>query len=133
METEKVISSVKRYFDTLEDVTLVIAFGSFLEGRITPESDLDLGIMFKKRPELSLRSDIMYEVSKISGLDTDLVVLNSASPIIKFQILKKGKVIKDCDCRMYNDFYARTIKEYDDLKRIRREQEKNILRGRIYA
>jgi hypothetical protein len=49
------------------------------------------------------------------------------------QVLKKGILLKKASEKMYNDFFTKTIKEYNDLKRIRKPQEENILRGRIYA
>jgi hypothetical protein len=35
--------------------------------------------------------------------------------------------------RAYNEFFVTTVKEYDDLKRNRKEIEDNILKGRVYA
>ncbi|WP_281054581.1 hypothetical protein [Thermodesulfobium narugense] len=34
---------------------------------------------------------------------------------------------------VYNEFFLRTLKEYDNLKIARRSQEQNILNGRIYV
>jgi hypothetical protein len=34
---------------------------------------------------------------------------------------------------VYNEFFVNTVKEYYDLKQNRKQIEKNILRGRIYA
>ena len=48
------------------------------------------------------------------------------------QVLKNGLVVKK-DSHTYNDFFVRTLNEYDDLKYYRQEIEKNILKGRIYA
>ncbi len=133
MDTERVISNISNYLRERDNVLLAIIFGSFLEQRITEESDLDIAILFRGRPSFSVLSDIMDVISELSGLKTDIVVLNTASPIIKMQVLKKGKVLKDADEKMYNDFFLRTVKEYNDLKRVRKEQEQNILQGRLYA
>jgi len=58
--------------------------------------------------------------------------LNTASPILKLQVLKYGKLIKK-DQKTYNDFFVRTLNEYDDLQYTIREIENNMLRGKIYA
>jgi uncharacterized protein len=63
----------------------------------------------------------------------DIVVLNSASPVIKMQVLKKGALLISKDRKVYHEFIVRTVNEYDDLKRTRKEIENNILKGRIYA
>lgn len=67
------------------------------------------------------------------AIEADIVVLNNASPIIKMQVLKKGALLVNKDRRVYNEFFVKTVNEYDDLKRTRREIEDNILKGRIYA
>lgn len=133
MGKEETLSRITGFLNNREDILLAFVFGSFLEGRLTGESDIDIAILFKERPDLSQLSEIMEGISRITGLETDIVVLNNASPIIKMQVLKKGRVIKKVDDFVYNELFSRTIKEYDDLKRIRKEQEKNILRGRLYA
>ena len=73
------------------------------------------------------------KISEMFGLEVDIVVLNNASPVIRMQVLKKGALLVNKDHKVYNDFFVRTVNEYDDLKRTRKEIENNILRGRIYA
>ncbi|NOY65454.1 MAG: nucleotidyltransferase domain-containing protein [Nitrospirae bacterium] len=133
MDSQKNISDIVTFLNTRREVLLAFVFGSFLEDRLTGESDVDVAILFKEMPDLSQLSEIMEGISRITGRETDIVVLNDASPIIKMQVLKKGRVIKKVNESVYNEFFSRTIKEYDDLKRVRREQEEKILRGRIYA
>lgn len=73
------------------------------------------------------------EIEELIGSYVDLVVLNNCSPIIKMQVLKNSILLKKTSDSIYNDFFVKTIKEYDDLKYIRAYAEKNILKGRIYA
>lgn len=49
------------------------------------------------------------------------------------QVLKNGVIAVNRDRSIYNDFFVKTIKEYDDLKRIRKEAEDNLLKARVYA
>ena len=70
--------------------------------------------------------------SKLAEKPVDIVVLNTASPVLRMQVLKYGILIKK-ETRTYIDFYVTTLNEYDDLKYFRREIEENMLRGRIYA
>lgn len=65
--------------------------------------------------------------------ETDIVILNNSSPVIRMQVLKNGVILINKNRAIYNDFFVRTVKEYDDLKRVRKEAEENILRGKIYA
>jgi hypothetical protein len=70
--------------------------------------------------------EIYKELSEMLPFDIDIVVLNTASPVIRMQVLKNAIPIK-IDKKGYYEFYTRTVKDYDDLKFIRREQEKNII------
>ena len=111
---------------------LVFLFGSFAGGFGTDESDVDVAIMFEKVPDFYELSDLQEQLSHCAGKEVDILILNTASPVVKMQILRYGLMIKK-DQRTYNDFYVNTLNEYDDLKYFRKEIEDNILRGRIYA
>ncbi|BCB96752.1 hypothetical protein JZK55_16740 [Dissulfurispira thermophila] len=133
MDTQGILSGIKAFLDNRMEILLAFVFGSFTEERLTEESDVDVAILFKDNPDLSLLTEIMDGISKITGRETDVVVLNNASPIIKMQVLKKGQVVKKANHSVYNEFFLRTVREYDDLKMVRKQQEENILKGRLYV
>ncbi len=129
---DSIFKKLEEYFNK-ECFQLVFIFGSFACGRVAQESDIDLAILFNKKPEIEKIIKISSDIPEITNRKADIVILNDASPIIKMQVLKNGKILKKQSDRIYSDFFIKTIKEYDDLKRIRKEAEKNILKGRIYA
>ncbi len=133
MYLEGKIWEIRSVLSMRSDVLLAFIFGSFTEGRLTKESDVDIAILFDNNPDFSTITEIDDELSSITGLKTDIVVLNYASPIIKMQVLKKGQLLKKANDSIYNDFFVQTVKQYDDIKRVRRPQEENILRGRLYV
>jgi len=73
------------------------------------------------------------ELSSILGREVDLVALNQSSPVFKMQILKNGILIYSRNKKYYHQFFVDTLNQYDDLKRIRKPCEENILKGNIYA
>jgi len=127
-----ITQEIREFLDKRGEVSLAFIFGSFAEGRLNKESDVDIAILFRVEPDISTLTDIMNGISVIVKRDVDIVVLNNASPIIRMEVLRKGRVLKKVDERIYCDFYLRTVKEYDDIKIIRRNQEENILKGKIY-
>jgi predicted nucleotidyltransferase len=128
----KLNKSIEEFSLQRTDFLLVFLFGSFARGLNTDESDIDVAIMFEKVPDFYELSDLQEQLSGHVGKEVDIVILNTASPVLKMQVLRYGLLIKK-DTRTYNDFYVNTLNEYDDLKYFRKEIEDNILRGRIYA
>mgnify|MGYP001576228822 CR=1 FL=1 len=128
-----IAEKLEEYFKDKEEILLVFIFGSAVSGRLTKGSDVDIAVLFSNIPHFSDILKITEEVSETIGREIDIVVLNNSSPVIRMQVLKNGELLKSRDNAIYNDFYVRAVKEYDDLKNVRREAEENILRGRIYA
>lgn len=124
---------LKEYFRNKEEILLAFIFGSAVSSRLTKGSDVDVAVLFSKMPDFSEVLKITTDVSETIGREVDIVVLNNSSPVIRMQVLKNGELIKSIDNASYNNFFVRTVKEYDDLKYVRKEAEENILRGRIYA
>jgi len=114
---EDIAAILKEYFEDKENVFLVFIFGSAVNDRLTKESDVDIAVLFKQTPDFK-------EIIHFKG---DLL------SVIKREVLKNGVLVINKNSAIYNDFFVRTVKEYDDLKRVRKEAEDNILKGRIYA
>ena len=125
-------NQIKQLVSTDDNILLVFLFGSIVNGIFHEESDIDLGICFKHIPSAREYFEMKEDYSGKLKREVDIVVLNTADPIIRMQVLKNGLVVKK-DSHTYNDFFVRTLNEYDDLKYYRQEIEKNILKGRIYA
>ncbi len=133
IEKDIIIAKLMQYFKHKDVASLVFIFGSIVSGHMTEQSDIDIAVLFSHKPQLNEILSTKDEVCTAIGREIDLVVLNDSSPVIRMQVLKNGKLIKNESNAMYNAFYVKTLKEYDDLKYIRNESEKNILKGRIYA
>jgi len=116
-----------------DDIAFAFLFGSSARGEMTAFSDVDIAIFFTGVVNFHRINDLREDLSDLFGTEADIVVLNNASPIIRMQVLKKGTLIIDRNRRLYHEFFVNTVKEYDDLKRNRKDIEDKILRGRIYA
>ena len=130
---ENILPGLRDFLAGKDNVLLSFVFGSATKGRLTEESDIDIAILFTEKPSPSDILEFKDAFENISGIKTDIVILNDASPIIRMQVLKNGVLLSKKDDHVYNEFFMRTVKEYDDLKYTRREEEENILKGRIYA
>ena len=127
------VSVLEPFLARRKGIYLVFLFGSFVSRRMHPASDVDIGILFGSVPNVSQMSALTAELSSLLKKEVDPVVLNHASPILKMQVLKKGVLVFARDLKVYHQFFVDTVNQYDDLKRIRKTCEDNILRGRMYA
>ncbi|HEY9583436.1 MAG TPA: nucleotidyltransferase domain-containing protein [Candidatus Paceibacterota bacterium] len=73
--------------------TLIIAFGSQVSGRTRSGSDFDFAVYSDKPMSLSDHTEISYSLSEKFNINEDkidLVDLQTASPLLKFEIAKKA-------------------------------------------
>ena len=129
----KPLKSLKTFFKGRHRILLAFLFGSFASHCSRPSSDVGIGLLFKTIPDIYAINSMTGELSPILQREADLVVLNHASPVLKMQILKNGTLLYAIDKTYFHQFFADTVNEYDDLKRIRKNCEDSILKGRIYA
>ncbi len=133
LRNSRIVKSLEISLNEKREILLTFLFGSFASKRIHPLSDIDIGILFRTVPDIYAINDLTEELSSLLQRDVDLVVLNHASPVLKMQVLKNGILIYVSDRRHFHQFFVDTVNQYDDLKRIRRNCEDSILKGRIYA
>jgi len=129
----KIVKSLEPLLNEKRGILLTFLFGSFVNKRVRPLSDVDIGILFRTVPDVYAINDLTEELSSLLQREVDLVVLNHASPVLKMQVLKNGILIYASDRRYFHQFFVDTVNQYDDLKRIRKNCEGSILKGRIYA
>lgn len=132
---QSIVQSLKDVFTLDESVLVVYLFGSFVSGRMTAESDLDVAVLFRADsvPNAMDLIDFGNRLSGVVGLEVDVLCLNSAGPIVAMQVLRKGLKIAERDSRRSMEFFVRTVGLYDDVKMVRRPIEQSILNGRIYG
>ena len=108
---------------------VILLYGSRAQGTSRPDSDVDLALLFGKRP----RPDAFdlarsrTELEAILGHDVDLVVLDSVSPILAMQVLKHGKILAEAEPDLLPEFAMKTTGAYYDLKRTRQPIEEALL------
>lgn len=124
---------LRAFFNNEESkVKLAFLIGSFAKGTARKDSDVDVAVFFGSSPDIEDVLELTERLSLLLKRDVDLVVLDTAGPVIKMQALKTGILLR-ADEGAYEDFFVSTINEYDDLKCLHREAEESVLRRRIYA
>ncbi len=129
---EQIKRTLRLFFKKEDNIRLAFLIGSFATGKSRPDSDVDVAVLFGRIPDHMKILDLRERLSEGLKRDIDLVILNEAGPIIRMQALKTGIRLR-AEKGAYEDFFVRTVNEYDDLKQIRAPIEEAVLRRKIYA
>jgi len=82
--------------------------------RSAPGGDLDIAVLFKGYPSLDERLELLIQLQRAFNFEeVDLVVLNNASPITRFEAVS-GRLIFSRDASRQADFVSLTAREYED-------------------
>lgn len=95
-------------------IKFVILYGSFVEGRQTPLSDIDIAVYYNgaKEERFAFRKQILGRISDKFDVQTfqDLPIY------IRKQVISQGKVLYQKNYSEIFDVFMRTIKEFRDFK-----------------
>ncbi|MGC8877666.1 MAG: type VII toxin-antitoxin system MntA family adenylyltransferase antitoxin [Anaerolineae bacterium] len=121
MDLSQHLEALKRYFASLDDVVLAYLFGSHARGQAGPLSDVDFAVLLAGRPNEDHCFDMRLElIGGLMGLlhtnEVDVLILNQASPALRYAVLRDGILIFCRDAQARIEFRVRTINEYLDLK-----------------
>lgn len=97
MSTDKIIGRVVGIIKThLSGNRKIFLFGSLAKGNALDTSDVDIGILGRKKIPFSVMVKIKEEVEKIKTLrKVDVVDLGSMSKIFRNTVIRSGKVLKN--------------------------------------
>lgn len=114
------LQSITRYLDEKSDVKFAYLFGSCAGHKDGPLSDIDLAVYLDKRLDFFVaRLRFMDELSQLlKGHPCDFVVLNTASLILQYEVIRGGRVVKE-DKKKRIPFEIGVVREYLDTEPIR--------------
>ncbi|QUL99293.1 MAG: nucleotidyltransferase domain-containing protein [Candidatus Fermentithermobacillus carboniphilus] len=105
-------------------VSLAVLFGSQARGRATDASDIDLAVLMEDkgyaRDLLCLareRRQFMKDlITYLQTADVDLVILNHANPLLRFQVAKTGKPVYEGMPGLFAQFCSLAVRQHEDSK-----------------
>lgn len=121
MMTEKaLVQQIVALLAEQDDILAVYLFGSQAQGKAHRASDVDIAILFVE----TLTAAQIFERSVALGtllesslpLPLDLIALNRASTLLRFQVLKNGKLVLEKDRAARCLFQMHTMSAYYDAK-----------------
>lgn len=104
-------------------IKLLYVFGSYAKGSNNKNSDIDIAVLvddnYKPMYKLNMIGDL---TSIFKRDDIDLVILNGASPVLRHQVIKYGKIIYEESLEEKVIFEAKVLSVYMDMEPFRRTQ-----------
>ncbi len=129
--TQRVVTILR---EALPQLRLVYLFGSQARGDAQPSSDVDLAVLTPTPLPPMLRFDLQERLASAANRDVDLIDLQSASTVLRVQVIEGGAVIFEVNKEDRWQFETRCLSEYAYLN----DERAGILadiqnRGTIYG
>ncbi|MEM2261999.1 MAG: nucleotidyltransferase domain-containing protein [Ignisphaera sp.] len=101
------------------DCIYVLLFSSRARGDVKDYSDVDIAVKFSDAENsIDKALDLMSAIEEELGVSVDVVPLNVADTIIKYEAYSQGILLFSKDYEMYIDDYVNAIDEYLDFEPI---------------
>lgn len=106
--------NISRVLTAIPQVVAAWGFGSAQSGIIPSGSDLDIGILWSEMPTLTKLADLRADLqAALQFDDIDLVSLNQASPVVRFEAVCGRLIFCRCAAQCVA-FVSLTAREYED-------------------
>lgn len=125
---DKLIEGIRDVFRQEEAVAAVYLFGSFASKKMKPGSDIDIGILLDPGKEGAFPLlDLAASLEKACGCRVDLVLLNHASEVLKYQIRRNGRLILERDPGTRKQFEVSGRKLFEDFLYLHKRYVRTVL------
>lgn len=107
------------------DAGIIFLFGSILTPGFHKNSDIDIGVYFENRQyDKTMVYDAILDFFQTEKVD--IAFLNEASPLLLYQVVKKGKVVAYKNYMTLIEFKNRCLKRYWETAKFRRMKEHQL-------
>lgn len=114
----QVISQIKDYLLTEQDIIAAYLFGSVVKNQNNQFSDIDLAILLDPKKKhysfLDLRLGLSLELGSLLKREVDVIILNEAPCLLKYEIFRSGRCILERSPQVSRAFIAQSLSEYYD-------------------
>lgn len=104
--------SLRQVLEATPGVRLAVLFGSAARGAHDEKSDLDVGVSFESGADAGPRLEV--ELTRVSHRRLDLVRLDEAPPLLRFEISRDGRLLLERVPHAWADFKARAMVDWWD-------------------
>lgn len=119
-----ILDRVGKFLAHIPGVRFAYVFGSYARNDMGPLSDIDIAVFLDRGLSVfDCRLSLMERLARELGEECiDLVTLNDAPVLLRYEVIREGRVIKE-DRESRVPFEAQTLSEYLDTEHLRRTQK----------
>lgn len=118
----QLVASLRSLGRAHRPISALYLFGSQATGKNGPLSDIDVAVLLDERkvsPKrfFRFRLDLIAATTRVCQQpDVDVVILNEATPVLKYEVVRAGRLVYERDRSLRIEFEARAIQHYLDLE-----------------
>ncbi|MFN3532103.1 MAG: type VII toxin-antitoxin system MntA family adenylyltransferase antitoxin [Candidatus Brocadia sp.] len=102
---------------------IIFLFGSVFSDSFSTNSDIDIGVYFEnQRYDKTSVYDVILDFFQTEQID--VAFLNEASPLLLYQVIKKGKPMAYKSYTALVEFRLRSLKKYWETRKFRKMKER---------
>ena len=113
MEMEQCIKNI---LFSNQAIRFAYIFGSYAKGTMRKDSDVDLALFLSEDFSTEEYLDLKMQLMECSHREMDLVVLNDAPTLLKYEVSQHHVLLFARDQGEEIEFRIRTLFEYEDMK-----------------
>lgn len=110
---EEVEARLQRQAAACPELKLAVLFGSHARGAARSNSDVDLGLLLDPY-SADLRFRVEAGLGRAAGRPVDVVLLDDAPPLLRFEIARDGKLLFQREDHLWTDFKAKAMVDWWD-------------------
>jgi predicted nucleotidyltransferase len=127
-DIEQRLPLASEYLRSHPKVVFAYLFGGLARGERRPLSDVDIAVYLAGIATAEVKLDILGKLIDILGTDEiDLVILNTAPPLLSMNVLRNKRVVADNEPGMRHRFESLSFRKYLDFLPV----ELNMLKKRV--
>lgn len=114
-----------------EGLQFVVLFGSVVSGGSHRHSDIDVAFLFDTTVDILSLTNKVIRFLHVDNVD--VIDLRHASPLLRFSVVNKSKLLYEKEEGIFNAFYSLAFRRYIDTRKLRDAQAlaiKHFLRER---
>lgn len=109
------LGRLERIFRTYPEIQAVYLFGSLVSGKTHAESDIDLAVHPGESSLRKRKLDLLADLAREGFDNVDLVFLDTDDVVIKFESIRKNRLMYCANNFDANAFFSLTMRQYFDF------------------